>query len=49
MRSTQWYLSDAFGLRTADLAGKLSFEEFDGEHIRFTTAELDGWLEKYFA
>ena len=49
MRSTPWYESDAFGLRTADLAGKHAFEEFDGEHIRFTTEELDGWLEKYFA
>ena len=49
MRSTPWYESDAFGLRTADLAGKHAFEEFDGEHIRFTMAELDGWLEKYFA
>ena len=48
MQQTAWYLTDAFGLRTADAAGKNAFEEFKGEHIRFTMPQLDGWLEKYF-
>ena len=29
-------------------AGKNYFESFKGEHIRFTEAELYGWLDKYF-
>ena len=42
MKQTRWYLEDPFGLRTADEAGKNAFEEFQGEHIRFTMDELDG-------
>ena len=42
------YTGDTFGLRTADEAGKNSFESFKGQHIRFTEAELNGWLDKYF-
>jgi len=48
MQHASWYTKDAFGLRTADAAGKNFFEEFKGQHIRFTTAELNGWLDKYF-
>jgi len=48
MRQTKWYLDDSFGLKTADVAGKHHFEEFAGEHIRFTMKELDAWLDKYF-
>ena len=39
---------DTFGLRTADAAGKNAFETFDGDHIRFTEAELEKWLDAYF-
>jgi palmitoyl-protein thioesterase len=49
MRQARWYVDDAFGLRTADEAGRNAFEEYDGEHIRFTAAELQEWLAKYFA
>jgi hypothetical protein len=35
-------------LKTADEAGKLNFESFDGQHIQFTEAELLGWLDTYF-
>ena len=35
-------------LRTADAAGKNAFETFDGDHIRFTEAELEKWLDAYF-
>ncbi len=49
MHMTKWYLEDPFGLRTADLAGKNNFEQFEGQHIRFTMEELDGWLDKYFS
>jgi len=46
---TDWYTGDTFGLKTADEAGKNAFESFAGNHIRFTMAELNGWLDKYFA
>lgn len=49
MKESTWYVNDTFGLRTADEAGKNFFEEFSGEHIRFTMDELNGWLDKYFA
>ena len=42
------YLEDPFGLKAADLAGKHAFEQFEGNHIRFTMKELDAWLDKYF-
>jgi len=45
---TAWYANDTFGLKAADDAGKNFFESFKGEHIRFTEAELFGWLDKYF-
>ena len=48
MHQATWYTSDAFGLKTADLAGRNYFEQFRGQHIRFTTEELYGWLDKYF-
>jgi len=48
MKDTRWYKEDLFGLQTADKAGKNNFESFVGEHIRFTEAELFGWLDKYF-
>ena len=31
MAQTKWYATDAFGLKTADEAGKNYFEEFAGE------------------
>ena len=49
MRQTAWYLDDSFGLRSADESGRSAVEEFAGEHIRFTEAELNGWLDKYLA
>ena len=48
MNATKWYTQDTFGLRTADAAGKNAFETFDGDHIRFTEAELEKWLDAYF-
>jgi len=48
MKQTKWYTGDTFGLKTADEAGKNFFEQFAGQHIRFTETELYGWLDKYF-
>jgi len=49
MQQTDWYAKDLFGLRTADEAGKNHYESFVGNHIRFTQAELQAWLDKYFS
>lgn len=48
MAELPWYTKDSFGLRGAEQAGKNSFESFEGEHIRFSNADLLRWLEKYF-
>jgi len=48
MKDTKFYKEDLFGLKTADEAGKIFFEETTGDHLRFTKEELYGWVEKYF-
>lgn len=48
MRETKFYKEDLFGLRTADEAGKISFESTEGGHLDFTHEELYGWVDKYF-
>eukprot|EP00521_Asterionellopsis_glacialis_P010208 CAMPEP_0195302620 /NCGR_PEP_ID=MMETSP0707-20130614/31398_1 /TAXON_ID=33640 /ORGANISM="Asterionellopsis glacialis, Strain CCMP134" /LENGTH=382 /DNA_ID=CAMNT_0040365929 /DNA_START=65 /DNA_END=1213 /DNA_ORIENTATION=+ len=49
MKQTEWYIKDLFGLRSADEAGKNSFESFDGNHLRFSMKEFDSWVAKYLA
>lgn len=36
MREWSQYKNDAFGLRTLDEAGKISFAQFQGDHLRFS-------------
>ena len=48
MAEAAWYVDDPFGLRTAQEGGKNFFEEYPGNHLRFSTAALEGWLDKYF-
>ena len=48
MEQTLWYRADTFGLRNASEAGKNLFDSFVGNHIRFTSVDLQGWLDKYF-
>eukprot|EP00929_Paragymnodinium_shiwhaense_P111116 TRINITY_DN7872_c0_g1_i1.p2 TRINITY_DN7872_c0_g1~~TRINITY_DN7872_c0_g1_i1.p2 ORF type:complete len:358 (-),score=85.77 TRINITY_DN7872_c0_g1_i1:211-1284(-) len=48
MKDTDAYKSDKFGLKTADEAGKISFETTPGDHLQFTDEQLYGWVEKYF-
>lgn len=48
MNQTKFYKEDLFGLKTADEAGKIFFEETSGNHLQFTKEELYGWVEKYF-
>merc|ERR1719482_1108698 len=48
MKETKFYQQDLFGLKTADEAGKIHFEETAGDHLEFTDAELYGWIETYW-
>jgi len=48
MKETKFYKEDLFGLRTADEAGKIFFEETAGNHLQFSLTELNGWVDKYF-
>jgi len=47
MKETEWYKKDLFGLRTADLDGRIIFETTPGNHLKFTEEELFGWIDKY--
>ena len=47
MKDTRWYIKDTFGLRTADEAGKITFNSTVGNHLDFSTDELFGWLDLY--
>lgn len=47
MKETNWYKNDAFGLRTADEAGKIFFNSTEGNHLDFTDEELFDWLDAY--
>jgi palmitoyl-protein thioesterase len=48
MKETKFYKQDLFGLKTADEAGKIHFEETAGNHLQFTDAQLYGWIETYW-
>jgi len=47
MNETKWYKNDLFGLKTADLAGKILFNSTEGNHLEFSTEQLFGWLDLY--
>lgn len=47
-KQTRWFKEDLFGLRSAEEAGKNFFEQYVGDHIRFSDSDLEGWLLKYF-
>eukprot|EP00657_Telonema_sp_P-1_P012742 TRINITY_DN9503_c0_g2_i1.p1 TRINITY_DN9503_c0_g2~~TRINITY_DN9503_c0_g2_i1.p1 ORF type:complete len:299 (+),score=111.04 TRINITY_DN9503_c0_g2_i1:287-1183(+) len=48
MNQTSVYKSDAFGLKTADEAGKIHFETTPGNHLQFSETDLFGWIAKYW-
>merc|ERR1711968_4747 len=48
MNQTKWFQNDMFGLRTAAEAGKIHFEETEGNHLQFTEKQIFGWVDKYF-
>lgn len=47
MNQTDWYINDLFGLRTAQEAGKNYFEQFVGDHLRFTMEDYGRWVHTY--
>jgi len=47
MNATTLYKSDAFGLQTADKAGKIVYESSPGDHMQFTMEEFYAWCDKY--
>jgi len=48
MKATKFYAQDLFGIKSADAAGKISFESTPGDHLQFTDAQLYDWVDKYF-
>jgi palmitoyl-protein thioesterase len=48
LTETDLYANDLFGLKTVDQAGKFKFNSTTGEHLQFTVAELEGWLDMYW-
>jgi palmitoyl-protein thioesterase len=48
MKDTKFYKQDLFGLKGADAAGKIFYETTPGDHLQFTIAQLESWLDKYF-
>jgi palmitoyl-protein thioesterase len=48
MKETKFYKEDLFGLKTADEAGKIHFEQTEGDHLQFTSEQLYGWIETYW-
>ncbi len=47
MKDTEWYKSDTFGLKSADMEGKNHYEKFVGNHLQFNMDDFDSWVEKY--
>lgn len=48
MNQTRWYKEDLFGLRTADEAGRIVFNSTSGDHLQFSLAQLEWWVDNYF-
>eukprot|EP00529_Nitzschia_sp_RCC80_P020053 CAMPEP_0113466612 /NCGR_PEP_ID=MMETSP0014_2-20120614/14366_1 /TAXON_ID=2857 /ORGANISM="Nitzschia sp." /LENGTH=436 /DNA_ID=CAMNT_0000358849 /DNA_START=18 /DNA_END=1324 /DNA_ORIENTATION=- /assembly_acc=CAM_ASM_000159 len=49
MNETDWYVHDLFGLKTAQEANKNYFEQFVGDHLRFTMEDFDRWVTTYMS
>eukprot|EP00928_Gymnodinium_smaydae_P023527 TRINITY_DN19384_c0_g1_i1.p1 TRINITY_DN19384_c0_g1~~TRINITY_DN19384_c0_g1_i1.p1 ORF type:complete len:360 (-),score=51.31 TRINITY_DN19384_c0_g1_i1:108-1187(-) len=48
MKATKFYKDDLFGLKSADVAGKIAYETTPGGHLEFSDEQLLGWVDKYF-
>mmetsp|Transcript_32032 Transcript_32032/g.77824 ORF Transcript_32032/g.77824 Transcript_32032/m.77824 type:complete len:387 (-) Transcript_32032:3172-4332(-) len=44
---TEWYITNSFGLKTAEEAGKNHYISFDGDHLQFSMEEYTNWVNKY--
>lgn len=45
---TPWYVNDWFGLKSLHLAGKITFETTDGNHLDFDTDYLLSLVDRFF-
>lgn len=48
MRNSSLYLEDRYGLRSLDEMGRVHFESTNGDHLRFSSDELFGIINKYW-
>lgn len=48
MHENPLYISNSFGLKSLDEAGKVHFETTAGDHLQFTSEELFGIVRKYW-
>eukprot|EP01059_Diplonema_ambulator_P027495 TRINITY_DN456_c0_g2_i1.p1 TRINITY_DN456_c0_g2~~TRINITY_DN456_c0_g2_i1.p1 ORF type:complete len:330 (+),score=81.96 TRINITY_DN456_c0_g2_i1:47-991(+) len=48
MNETEMYQKDLFGLKTVNEAGKIVFNHTDKNHLDFTEAQLQWWVQNYF-
>ena len=48
MEEMEWYISDLFGLKSADKLSMHNFESFNGTHTGWSDNDLYRWLDKYF-
>ena len=44
LEDSDWYKNDVIGLKTLNEAGKLTFTEFKGDHLQFTTDDIKNTL-----
>eukprot|EP01059_Diplonema_ambulator_P027496 TRINITY_DN456_c0_g3_i1.p3 TRINITY_DN456_c0_g3~~TRINITY_DN456_c0_g3_i1.p3 ORF type:complete len:313 (+),score=154.14 TRINITY_DN456_c0_g3_i1:88-1026(+) len=48
INETDMYQRDTFGLKTVHEAGKILFNTTDGNHLVFSMADLEWWVNNYF-
>jgi len=48
MTQTALYAGDNFGLKTADSLQKIKFNFTSYDHLNFTVAQLEYWVDEYF-
>ncbi|KAF0697421.1 Aste57867_11901 [Aphanomyces stellatus] len=48
MKETSWYKNDAFGLKTLDMAGRVTTYETPDNHLQFSDELLAKWVRDHF-
>jgi len=44
---TEWYITDSFGLKTAEDAFKNHYVSFDGDHLQFSMEDYTKWVQTF--